>query len=79
MRGCAEAQLATPRRLWLPPRVMANLYLLTKADGPADEISADFYQRDGDDWVFLLGGDEVARMPIDSIVSIAKAPRDMTS
>ncbi len=58
---------------------MPNLYLLTKADGPADEISADFYQRDGDDWVFLLAGSEVARMPIDTVVSIAKAPRDMTT
>jgi len=57
---------------------MPNLYLLMKLDGPADEISADFYQRDGDDWVFLLGDQEVARIPIDEIVSIAKAPRDMT-
>jgi hypothetical protein len=57
---------------------MPNLYLLMKMDGPADEISADFYQRDGDDWVFWRGDAEVARIPIDSIVSIAKAPRDMT-
>jgi hypothetical protein len=57
---------------------MPNLYLLMKLDGPADEISADFYQRDGDDWVFQLGNEEVARVPIDTIVSIAKAPRDMT-
>lgn len=64
--------------MWLPFRV-ANLYLLMKADGLSDEISADFYQREGDDWVFTLGGDEVARMPIETIVSIAKAPRDMTS
>ena len=57
---------------------MPNLYLLMKLDGPADEISADFYQRDGEDWVFWLRDQEVARIPIDSIVSIAKAPRDMT-
>jgi hypothetical protein len=56
---------------------MPNLYLLMKLDGPSDEISADFYQRDGDDWVFWLGEQEVARIPIDAIVSIAKAPRDM--
>jgi hypothetical protein len=73
-----QAKLATAPGVWLPCRV-PNLYLLMKTDGPADEISADFYQREDDDWVFMLGGAEVARMPIDSIVSIAKAPRDMTS
>jgi len=57
---------------------MPNLYLVMKMDGPSDEISADFYQRDGDDWVFWLSDEEVARVPIDSIVSIAKAPRDMS-
>ena len=56
---------------------MPNLYLLTKTDGVPDEISADFYQREGDDWVFTLVGEEVARIPIDAIVSIVKAPRDM--
>jgi hypothetical protein len=54
-----------------------NLYLLTKTAGAPDEISADFYERDGDDWIFTLGGEEVARVPIDEIVSIVKAPRDM--
>lgn len=54
-----------------------NLYLLTKTAGAPDEISADFYERDGDDWIFTLGGEEVARVPIDKIVSIVKAPRDM--
>jgi hypothetical protein len=54
-----------------------NLYLLTKTAGAPDEISADFYELDGDDWIFTLGGEEVARVPIDKIVSIVKAPRDM--
>jgi hypothetical protein len=63
--------------VWLPFRV-PNLYLLMKTEGPADEIEADFFQREGDDWVFTLGGEEVAKLPIDSIVSIAKAPRDMS-
>jgi hypothetical protein len=71
-------KLETARHVCLPCRV-PNLYLLMKADGPSDEISADFYQREDDDWVFMLAGAVVARMPIDSIVSIAKAPRDMTS
>jgi hypothetical protein len=54
-----------------------NLYLVGKTDGTPDEISADFYQREGDDWVFTLGGAEVARIAIDDIVSIVKAPRDL--
>jgi hypothetical protein len=56
---------------------MPNLYLIQKSDNTGDEVSADFYERQGDDWVFLLGGSEVARLEIESIVSIAKAPRDL--
>jgi hypothetical protein len=55
---------------------MPNLYLILKSDNTPDEVSADFYERQGDEWVFLLGGSEVARLQIDNIVSIAKAPRD---
>ena len=58
---------------------MPNLYLIQKSDNTGDEVSADFYERQGDDWVFLLGGSEVARLEIESIVSIAKAPRDFAS
>jgi len=59
-------------------REMPNLYLIQKSDNTGDEVSADFYERQGDDWVFLLGGSEVARLEIESIVSIAKAPRDLS-
>jgi hypothetical protein len=55
---------------------MPNLYLIQRTDDTGDEVSADFYERQGDDWVFLLAGSEVARLAIESIVSIAKAPRD---
>lgn len=58
---------------------MPNLYLVLKSDNTPDEVSADFYERQGDDWVFLLRGSEVARLKIESIVSIAKAPRDFSS
>ena len=51
---------------------MPNLYLLTKADGSSDEISADSYEREGDDWLFALRGDVVARIPIDDIASIVR-------
>jgi len=57
---------------------MPNLYLIQKNDNTGDEVSADFYERQGDDWVFLLGGSEVARLHIESIISIAKAPRDLS-
>jgi hypothetical protein len=56
---------------------MPNLYLIQKSDNTGDEVSADFYERQGDDWVFLLGGSEVARLEIERIVSIAKAPRQL--
>jgi hypothetical protein len=56
---------------------MPNLYLLQRTDGAFDEIEADSYERTGDDWVFHLGGDEVARIAIGSIVSVTKAPRGM--
>ena len=55
---------------------MPNLYLIQKTNNEPNEVSADFYERQGDDWVFMLGGAEVARLAIESIVSIAKAPRD---
>jgi hypothetical protein len=56
---------------------MPNLYLLQRTDGAFDEIEADSFERTGDDWVFHLAGEEVARVEIDSIVSVTKAPRDM--
>jgi hypothetical protein len=52
---------------------MPNLYLLMKADGSSDEVSADSYEREGDDWLFTLRGDVVARIPIDDIVSVVRA------
>ena len=55
---------------------MPNLYLIQKSDNTGDEVSADFYERQGDDWVFLLRGTEVARLEIETIVSIGKAPLD---
>ena len=57
---------------------MANLYLLQRTDGGFDEIEADSYEREGDDWVFHLAGAEVSRVAIDTIVSVTKAPRDMS-
>jgi hypothetical protein len=56
-----------------------NVYLLMKRDGPTEELSADSYQREGDDWVFtLLSGEEVARIAIEDVLSISRAPRDIS-
>jgi hypothetical protein len=55
---------------------MPNLYLIQKTDNEPNEVSADFYERLGNDWVFMLAGAEVARLEIEPIVSIVKAPRD---
>ena len=43
---------------------MPNLYLIQKTNNEPNEVSADFYERQGDYWVFMLGGAEVARLEI---------------
>jgi hypothetical protein len=55
--------------------VKPNSYLITKMDGTSDELLADHYERDGDEWVFLIGTHEVLRIAIDVITSITKAGR----
>jgi hypothetical protein len=55
---------------------MPNLYLLSKTDGSTDEVSADSYERDGDDWIFTLRGDVVSRIRIDTVASVVRAPRE---
>jgi hypothetical protein len=44
-------------------------------DGSSAEILADHYEREGDDWVFMIGDREALRLAIDNIVSITKAGR----
>lgn len=53
----------------------SNSYLITKMDGTSDEILADHYEREGDEWVFMIGNKEVLRITIDDIASITKAGR----
>jgi hypothetical protein len=62
---------ARPRR-WF--RDMPNLYLIQKTNNEPNEVSADFYERQGDDWVFMLGGAEAAVR--DRFTSARRAPRD---
>lgn len=49
-----------------------NAYLIQYASGESDEIEADAYEREGDEWVFILRGEEVARFPVGDLVSISK-------
>jgi hypothetical protein len=52
-----------------------NSYLITKMDGTSDEVMADHYEPDRDEWVFLIGSIEVLRIAIDAVASITKAGR----
>ena len=53
----------------------SNSYLINKTDGSSSEILADHYEREGDEWVFMIGSSEVLRISIDEIASITKAGR----
>ena len=55
--------------------VKQNSYLITKMDGTSEEILADHYEREEDEWVFLIGTTEVRRVSIDAIASITKVAR----
>jgi hypothetical protein len=48
-------------------------YLLTYASGETTELEADFYERDGEDWVFTAARSEVLRVPIEQLISISRA------
>jgi hypothetical protein len=50
-----------------------NDYLLQLASGGSSEIQAESYERDGDEWVFYSQGEEVARVLISDITSIARS------
>ena len=39
----------------------SNSYLINKTDGTSSEILADHYEREGDEWVFMIGSREVLR------------------
>jgi len=50
-----------------------NDYLLQLASGTTSEILAESYERDGDEWVFYIRGDEVARVQISDVTSIKRS------
>ena len=57
---------------------MANFYLVTRVEG-TEEVTADFYERQEQDWVFVRGGGEVYRVEMGDVVSITKTPKDLAS
>ncbi len=50
-----------------------NDYLLHLASGGSNEIQAESYERDGDEWVFYILGEEVARVQISDVTSITRS------
>jgi hypothetical protein len=48
-------------------------YLVSYVSGETRELEADFYQRDGDDWVFVSGGTEILRVQVEQVASISKS------
>jgi hypothetical protein len=48
-------------------------YLLMYADGARDEVEADFYEREGDDWVFTAARAEVLRVSVERVLSISRS------
>jgi hypothetical protein len=59
-----------------------NVYDLWHVNGDVYEIEADFYEREGDNWVFCRSGDEVFRISWFDVVSVGKStvrPRPVES
>jgi hypothetical protein len=48
-------------------------YLVSYVSGEYTELEADFFQRDGDDWVFMSGGAEVLRVAVEMVAAISKS------
>jgi hypothetical protein len=49
------------------------MYFVSYVAGESRELEADFFQRDGDDWVFVSRGMEVLRVRVEQVASISKS------
>jgi hypothetical protein len=49
-----------------------HLYCIERPDHDLAEIEAAYFEREGDEWVFYVGQDEVFRIPLDTVVGISK-------
>ena len=50
-----------------------NVYDVIRQSGDFDEVEADFFERAGEDWVFIAGGREVFRVAMAEVEGITKS------
>jgi hypothetical protein len=50
-----------------------NIYDVNHVNGDIYEIEAEFFERDGDDWVFYATGTEVFRVSWFDVLGVAKS------
>lgn len=51
-----------------------KVYDVHHVSGDIHEVEAEFYERQGEDWVFYVGVDEVFRVPFLDVLSVSKTP-----
>jgi hypothetical protein len=49
-----------------------KFYDVMHGSGDSYHIEADFYERQGEDWVFYLGDEEVFRVPFLDVITVSK-------
>lgn len=50
-----------------------NVYDVSHVNGDIYEIEAEFYEREGDDWVFYVANDEVFRVSWLDVLGVSKS------
>jgi hypothetical protein len=51
-----------------------NAYEVSLHAGGSEEVEAEFFERDGEDWVFYAGGEEMKRVPMATVQAVTKIP-----
>jgi hypothetical protein len=54
--------------------VAMKYYDVMHVNGDTYEVEAEFYQREGDDWVFYANGSEVYRVAFLDVLGVTKTP-----
>jgi hypothetical protein len=49
-----------------------NIYSIARSTGATAEVEAAYLEREGDDWVFYVGQEEVFRVAVEDIVGITR-------
>jgi hypothetical protein len=55
-----------------------NIYEIMRGNGGSQEVEADFYERQGGDWVFYAGDAGVFRVPITDVEAVVRVPNPPT-